>query len=86
MSTIERLKQQKEFYTTKNVTAVPVSVLFELWQELPKLLAFVLAYDHWLDLYMQDAREDLEDDDGTRLKSAVENLDAARKALDEETL
>lgn len=67
----------EEFLDT-NESHVFAYALQDAW---PKLLAFVEAYDNWLDLYMQDAREDLEDDGS--LEAAVERLDQTRKALDE---
>lgn len=51
---------------------------------LPKLLAFVDAYDWWLNLFKQDGREDLPDDGSLEL--AVQYLDSAREALDEQEI
>jgi hypothetical protein len=48
-------------------------------KNISKLMAFVDAYDEWLELFLRDGREDLEDDG--LLELAVERLDAARKAL-----
>lgn len=73
MSTLDRLKQQKEFYTTKNVTAVPVSVLLDLWRDLPKLLAVVEA--------AATMREDFEGVDW--LSPGAQEYDKARAELEE---
>lgn len=89
---IERLKQLEQAAreaadsdygsTDERVdTAESFDFAYALQDAWPKLLAFVEAYDNWLDLYMQDAREDLEDDGS--LEAAVQRLDQTRKALDE---
>jgi uncharacterized damage-inducible protein DinB len=86
MNMIQRLKEIEVGYRT-SCPVYPAIKIFsddeieEVFESLTKLLAFVAAYDEWLDLFMEDAREELEDDGSLEL--AVKNLDIARKALDE---
>lgn len=63
------------------LNAMDLAFIVEMRNALPKLLAFVKAYDWWLELFMEDAREDLPDDGSLEL--AVKCLDETRKALEE---
>lgn len=55
-------------------------LVVEMRNQIHKLIAFVDAYDHWLELFQLDASEDLPDDGS--LEASVKRLDATRKALE----
>jgi len=88
MNLIEKLDKMKHLADTTDTgddertgTHETFEFVFELEKAWPKLREMIFAYDNWLDLFMQDGREDLEDDGS--LEKAVKRLDDARRALSE---